>query len=66
MMGFVAICRAMREAVVAIPSPFPAPWGVISATIDRVFSSGTIRPRRIPAFRSPPGPTAVKTIGSPT
>ena len=66
MMGFIAICRAMRDAVVAIPSSFPAPCGTISATIDRPFSSGTIRPRRIPAFRSPAGPTALKTIGSPT
>ena len=66
MMGFVAICRAMRDIVVAIPSPFPAPWGAISATIDRPFSSGTIRPRKIPAFRSPADPTALRTIGSPT
>ncbi len=66
MMGLVAICRPTRDAVAAIPSPFPAPWGAISATIDRPFSSGTIRPRKIPAFPSPAVPTALKTIGRPT
>jgi hypothetical protein len=63
-MGLVASWYATRRAF-SRPLCFPLSCGVTRATTARELMSGTMKPRRIPAFVRPMSPTAEKTIGSP-
>ena len=66
MMGFVAICRATRDAVVAIPSSSPRPVGRHQRHDRQAVQQRHDQAEEDPRLPQPRGPTALKTIGSPT